>query len=96
MQPAPALPVRPSEPSAPAGNNCPRTRGGVSCAGQVCNFKEGEKGEETIEAPDQDVQPQKSIHTPIMPTQADMPHYRDNGHLPYWDWCPDCVEGFGR
>ena len=25
-----------------------------------------------------------------------MADHRDNGHLEYRDWCPDCVEGFGR
>ena len=45
---------------------------------------------------EEEVQPQKSLRTPPMPTQEDMAEHRCNGHLPYRDWCPDCVEAFGR
>ena len=31
-----------------------------------------------------------------MPTAVEMEQHRIDGHLPYRDWCPDCVEGFGR
>ena len=45
---------------------------------------------------DEEVQPQKSLRTPPMPSQEDVAEHRSNGHLPYRDWCPDCVESFGR
>ena len=43
-----------------------------------------------------EVQPQRLVKTPYTPTKAEMAEHRANGHLPYWCWCPDCVEGFGR
>ena len=45
---------------------------------------------------EEEIQPQKSLRTPPMPTQEDMAEHRSNGHLPYRDWCSDCVEAFGR
>ena len=44
----------------------------------------------------EEVQPQRDICTSDMPTQAEMAEHKDNGHAQYRDWCPDCVEGFGR
>ena len=48
-----------------------------------------------VEAPEE-VQPQKDLRTPDMPTPAEMAEHKDNGHLDPRDWFPDCVEGFGR
>ena len=44
----------------------------------------------------EEVQPQRDIRTPDMPTQAEMDKHKDNGHAQYRDWCPDRVERFGR
>ena len=50
-----------------------------------------------IEAPEtEEAQPQRSIKTPDTPTKADMAEHRACGHIPYRNWCPDCVEAFGR
>ena len=46
-----------------------------------------------VEAPEE-VQSQKDLRTPDMSTPAEMDEHKDNGHLPYRDWCPDSVEGF--
>ena len=51
--------------------------------------------EEVLEVPEE-VQPQKGIRTPTMPSAEDMAEHRSSGHLQYRDWCPDCVEAFGR
>ena len=52
---------------------------------------------EEIEAAEtEEAQPQKSVKIPDMPTKADMAEHRACGHIPYRDWCPDCVEAFGR
>ena len=52
---------------------------------------------EEIEATEtEEAQPQNNIRIPDTPTKADMAEHRACGHIPYRDWCPDCVEAFGR
>ena len=51
---------------------------------------------EPIESREEEVEPGKSLPTPTMPTQSELDEHRDNGHIPYRQWCSQCVEGFGR
>ena len=44
---------------------------------------------------EEEVQPCKQTRTPIAPTQSELDEHRID-HLPYREWCSDCVEGFGR
>ena len=94
---APVLPVSPptndqEEGRARAHKGCGQNDGVPSAAGRssepVLNADEIEAHEE--------VQPQRDIRTPDMPTQAETAEHKDNGHAQYRDWCPDCVKGFGR
>ena len=49
-----------------------------------------------MHAPEEEAQPQRTIHTPATPSAEEMAEHFDNGHIPYRDWCSDCVEAFGR
>ena len=51
---------------------------------------------EAMHAPEEEAQPQHSIHTPATPSAEEMADHCDNGHIPYRDCCPDCSEAFGR
>ena len=54
----------------------------------------GAEGQEVIET-EEETKPKHTPKTPEMPTQSQMDkHHID--HLPYREWCPECVEGFGR
>ena len=53
-------------------------------------------GEQIVAGEQEEVQPQKHLKAPDMPSKADIAEHRANGHLPYRSWCPDCVEAFGR
>ena len=44
----------------------------------------------------EEIQPRKDLKAPDMPSKAEVAQHRANGHLPYRNWCPDCVEAFGR
>ena len=52
--------------------------------------------QEALREEEEEVQPQRLVKTPYTPTKAEMAEHRANGHIPYRNWCPDCVEGFGR
>ena len=50
--------------------------------------------EDELNAPEE-ARPTRTITRPTAPTQEEIDrHYVD--HLPYRDWCPYCVEAFGR
>ena len=44
----------------------------------------------------EEIQPRKDLKAPDMPSKAEVAQHRANGHLPYRNWCPDCIEAFGR
>ena len=50
-------------------------------------------GQEVIES--EETEPQRTLSTPVMPSKSDMEQHRID-HLPYRDWCPECVDGFGK
>ena len=56
---------------------------------------DGENGAEEIVSIEEEVQPCKQMKSPATPTQSELDEHRVD-HLPYRDWCPECVEGFGR
>ena len=51
--------------------------------------------EEIVQSQEEDTQPMKTMPTPEMPTEAEVEEHRID-HLPYRNWCRECVEGFGR
>ena len=55
---------------------------------------EPQDGEE-LQADIDDVQPQKMLRTPIMPSQAEVDEHNID-HLPYRAWCRSCVSGRGQ
>ena len=48
-----------------------------------------------LSVPDEEARPSKQILRPLAPSQAEIDNHRID-HLPYRNWCPECVEGFGR
>ena len=68
---------------------------GVHRAALQGGFNLDDQEEALLEVPQEETQPQRAVRTPSMPTAAEMEQHRSDGHLPYRDWCPDCVEGFG-
>ena len=52
-----------------------------------------ENGEEQQEA--EEVQPRRAQPSPDAPTESEMRDHKVD-HLPYREWCDECVEGFGR
>ena len=52
-------------------------------------------GTEEITTEEAEVLPQQTVRTPYTPTASELAKHRID-HLPYRDWCPECVEGFGR
>ena len=44
---------------------------------------------------EEDVEPRKTVRTPYTPIASELAEHRDD-HSPYRDWCPDCLEAFGR
>ena len=48
-----------------------------------------------IEAPGEEARVRKDLPRPYAPTQAEIDKHRVD-HLPYRNWCPECVEGFAR
>ena len=50
---------------------------------------------EILEAPMEEVDPSRSLPTPILPSQSDIDKHRED-HCPYQSWCDACVEGRGR
>jgi hypothetical protein len=48
-----------------------------------------------IEAPVEEARTRKDIPRPYAPTQEEIAKHRVD-HLPYRNWCPECVEGFAR
>ena len=61
----------------------------------LSGLNDDDEGSDAIESPEE-IQPARSIRTPVMPSEQELAEHRSNGHLPYRDWCPDCVEAFGR
>ena len=55
----------------------------------------GEEHDE-MHAPEEKAQPQGAIHTLATPSAEELAEHCDNGLIPHSDWCPDCVETFGR
>ena len=54
-----------------------------------------DQGDEEITAPEEEATPSKAMVRPSTPSQEEIDRHRID-HLPYRDWCPECVEGFGR
>ena len=50
---------------------------------------------EELTTPEEEPHPTKSMIRPYLPAEAGIEKHRID-HLPYHDWCPECVEGFGR
>ena len=50
---------------------------------------------EEIEAPAEEARVRKEPVRPAAPTQEEIDRHRVD-HLPYRNWCPECIEGFGR
>ena len=51
--------------------------------------------EDEITTEETEVLPQQTVRTPFQPTASQLAKHRID-HLPYREWCPECVEGFGR
>ena len=96
MHPAPASPISPAKIDedgwAWAEEGCGTEHGVPSSASRP---SEHVMNADEIVAPEE-LQQQRDIRTPDMPTQAEMAELKDNGHTEYRDWCPDCIEGVGR
>ena len=52
--------------------------------------------EEQLHAEEEDLQPQKVLSTPCMPSAEEVELHRTLGHIQYRPWCDECVEGRGR
>ena len=54
--------------------------------------------QEQFYAPEEnhEAHPHQRIATPDVPSPAEMAEHLDNGHAQYRNWCPECVEAFGR
>ena len=50
---------------------------------------------EIMESSEVEVQQQKPIASPTLPSQSERMEHRIT-HLPYRSWCDECVEAFGR
>ena len=48
-----------------------------------------------MHAPDEETQPQRSLRTPSTSSAAELAEHRNNGHIPYRDWCPECIKQLG-
>ena len=99
MPSAPVQPLSPQHSKTISGlEGCGRSeaagkRGDESMEAEVLPAEEGEEGE--IVAPEQDVQPLKTLPTPVLPSQADIDEHNID-HNPYRSWCNSCVCGQGR
>ena len=66
---------------------------------EVSAEKEGQSDEANagteITTGEAEVLPQQTVKTPYTPTASELAKHRID-HLPYRDWCPECVDGFGR
>ena len=54
-----------------------------------------EAPEVEIEAPVEEARARKELPRPYAPTPEEIAKHRVD-HLPYRNWCPECVEGFAR
>ena len=54
-----------------------------------------QQSDEEIVSTEEEVLPGKRMRTPQAPTQSDLDDHRID-HLPYREWCAECVEGFGK
>ena len=53
------------------------------------------KEETELEAPVEEARTRKDTPRPYAPTAEEIAKHRID-HLPYRNWCPECVEGFAR
>ena len=49
-----------------------------------------------MQAPEEEDEPQRSIHTPATPSVEEMAELCHNSQILCRDCCPDCFEAFGR
>ena len=62
----------------------------------VCGPSAPEAAREVeLEAPVEEARTRKDAPRPYAPTQEEIARHRVD-HLPYRNWCPECVEGFAR
>ena len=62
----------------------------------VCGPSAPEAAREVeLEAPVEEARTRKDAPRPYAPTQEEIAKHRVD-HLPYRNWCPECVEGFAR
>ena len=54
-----------------------------------------EGAQESDELKAEDVQPRKTMQTPVLPSQSDIDEHNID-HIPYRAWCDSCVCGRGR
>ena len=52
-------------------------------------------GPEEITTPEEEARPATQMTRPHLPTQEEIEKHRID-HLPFRDWCPECIEAFGR
>ena len=70
---------------------CDQERG---AAASEDNRGDKEDGGEAIQC-EEETEPRKPMPSPQMPTQSELDEHRID-HIPYRQWCSECVEGFGR
>ena len=54
-----------------------------------------QRDDDEVVSTEEEVLPGKRMRTPQAPTQSELDEHGID-HLPYREWCADCVEGFGR
>ena len=64
-------------------------------SGAPCPVPPAEPQGEEVQVPEEETRPRKEFTRPELPTQAEIDRHRID-HLPYRNWCPECIEGFGR
>ena len=63
---------------------------------RICDPKPAAgEAEGEVSVPEEEARPRKELQRPTAPSQAEIDKHRID-HLPYRNWCPECVEGFGR
>ena len=94
------MPVSPSlEPNQePGGPSAAREAATQGTTDHETTAPDGGHGRgDTIDAEEQEeVQPQRHLKSPEMQSKTEIAEHRASGHLPYRNWCPDCIEAFGR
>ena len=64
-------------------------------SGAPCPVPPAETRGGELEVPEEETRARKALNRPGIPTQAEIDAHRID-HLPYRNWCPECIEGFGR